>query len=86
MPNWIDFFRNLLAVIINKIDLYSKVWFNQSFVMYYLIWISSLFLSLIFYYAGSPADKAGLKPGDRILFLNGLDMRFCFQSCINVMI
>lgn len=25
--------------------------------------------------AGSPADKAALKPGDRILFLNGLDMR-----------
>lgn len=25
--------------------------------------------------AGSPAENAALKPGDRILFLNGLDMR-----------
>uniref|UniRef100_A0A3Q2R429 Grid2 interacting protein n=1 Tax=Fundulus heteroclitus TaxID=8078 RepID=A0A3Q2R429_FUNHE len=32
------------------------------------VWIDSVI-------AGSPADKAGLKPGDRILFLNGLDMR-----------
>ncbi|XP_031417176.1 delphilin isoform X2 [Clupea harengus] len=27
--------------------------------------------------ADSPADEGGLKPGDRILFLNGLDMRNC---------
>ncbi|XP_031168339.1 delphilin isoform X1 [Sander lucioperca] len=32
------------------------------------VWIDSVI-------PGSPADKAGLKPGDRILFLNGLDMR-----------
>ncbi|KAK7940328.1 hypothetical protein WMY93_003654 [Mugilogobius chulae] len=32
------------------------------------VWIDSVI-------SGSPADKAGLKPGDRILFLNGLDMR-----------
>ncbi|XP_038163654.1 delphilin isoform X2 [Cyprinodon tularosa] len=32
------------------------------------VWIDSII-------PGSPADKAGLKPGDRILFLNGLDMR-----------
>ncbi|CAK6964781.1 delphilin [Scomber scombrus] len=32
------------------------------------VWIDSVV-------PGSPADKAGLKPGDRILFLNGLDMR-----------
>ncbi|XP_061079298.1 delphilin [Conger conger] len=34
------------------------------------VWIDSVI-------PGSPADKAGLKPGDRILFLNGLDMRTC---------
>uniref|UniRef100_A0A8C0GYS7 Grid2 interacting protein n=1 Tax=Chelonoidis abingdonii TaxID=106734 RepID=A0A8C0GYS7_CHEAB len=28
-------------------------------------------------YLGSPAEKAALKAGDRILFLNGLDMRNC---------
>uniref|UniRef100_A0A3Q3W6F8 Uncharacterized protein n=1 Tax=Mola mola TaxID=94237 RepID=A0A3Q3W6F8_MOLML len=32
------------------------------------VWIDSVI-------PGSPADKAGLKPGDRILLLNGLDMR-----------
>uniref|UniRef100_G3PDD5 Glutamate receptor, ionotropic, delta 2 (Grid2) interacting protein, a n=1 Tax=Gasterosteus aculeatus aculeatus TaxID=481459 RepID=G3PDD5_GASAC len=32
------------------------------------VWIDSVI-------PGNPADKAGLKPGDRILFLNGLDMR-----------
>uniref|UniRef100_A0A3Q3J9W5 PDZ domain-containing protein n=1 Tax=Monopterus albus TaxID=43700 RepID=A0A3Q3J9W5_MONAL len=32
------------------------------------VWIDSVV-------PGSPADKAGLKQGDRILFLNGLDMR-----------
>ncbi|XP_061741215.1 delphilin isoform X1 [Nerophis ophidion] len=32
------------------------------------VWIDSVI-------PGSAADKAGLKPGDRILFLNGLDMR-----------
>ncbi|KAJ8345028.1 hypothetical protein SKAU_G00292210 [Synaphobranchus kaupii] len=34
------------------------------------VWIDSVI-------PGSPADKSGLKPGDRILFLNGLDMRTC---------
>ncbi|XP_034781758.1 delphilin-like isoform X1 [Acipenser ruthenus] len=34
------------------------------------VWIDSVI-------PGSPAEKAGLKPGDRILFLNGLDMRNC---------
>ncbi|XP_046893440.1 delphilin [Hypomesus transpacificus] len=34
------------------------------------VWIDSVI-------PGSPAEKAGLKPGDRILFLNGLDMRSC---------
>ncbi|XP_072560998.1 delphilin isoform X1 [Paramormyrops kingsleyae] len=34
------------------------------------VWIDSVI-------PGSPAEKAGLKPGDRILFLNGLDMRCC---------
>ncbi|XP_051771209.1 delphilin isoform X5 [Ctenopharyngodon idella] len=32
------------------------------------VWIDSVM-------AGSPAEACGLKPGDRILFLNGLDMR-----------
>nr|XP_061805768.1 delphilin [Nerophis lumbriciformis] len=32
------------------------------------VWIDSVI-------PGSAADKAGLKPGDRIMFLNGLDMR-----------
>ncbi|KAL4659123.1 delphilin-like isoform X1 [Arapaima gigas] len=34
------------------------------------VWIDSVI-------PGSPAEKSGLKPGDRILFLNGLDMRNC---------
>ncbi|XP_052628272.1 delphilin isoform X2 [Harpia harpyja] len=34
------------------------------------VWIESVL-------PGSPAEKAALKPGDRILFLNGLDMRNC---------
>ncbi|XP_062386922.1 delphilin [Sardina pilchardus] len=34
------------------------------------VWIDSVI-------PGSPAEQAGLKPGDRILFLNGLDMRSC---------
>ncbi|MBN3280026.1 GRD2I protein, partial [Polyodon spathula] len=34
------------------------------------VWIDSVI-------PGSPAEKAGLKPRDRILFLNGLDMRNC---------
>ncbi|KAI1896014.1 hypothetical protein AGOR_G00090440 [Albula goreensis] len=34
------------------------------------VWIDSVI-------SGSPAEKSGLKPGDRILFLNGLDMRNC---------
>ncbi|XP_065098581.1 delphilin isoform X2 [Paramisgurnus dabryanus] len=34
------------------------------------VWIDSVI-------AGSPAEACGLKPGDRILFLNGLDMRNC---------
>nr|XP_056722323.1 delphilin [Euleptes europaea] len=34
------------------------------------VWIESIL-------PGSPADKASLKAGDRILFLNGLDMRNC---------
>ncbi|XP_056111366.1 delphilin isoform X3 [Rhinichthys klamathensis goyatoka] len=34
------------------------------------VWIDSVM-------AGSPAEACGLKPGDRILFLNGLDMRNC---------
>ncbi|XP_062999489.1 delphilin [Elgaria multicarinata webbii] len=34
------------------------------------VWIESVL-------PGSPADKASLRPGDRILFLNGLDMRNC---------
>lgn len=42
-----------------------KCWFKAPIIYHYIS-------------AGSPADKAGLKPGDRILFLNGLDMRFSF--------
>ncbi|KAG5854396.1 hypothetical protein ANANG_G00037400 [Anguilla anguilla] len=34
------------------------------------VWIDSVI-------SGSPAEKSGLKTGDRILFLNGLDMRSC---------
>ncbi|KPP68245.1 delphilin-like, partial [Scleropages formosus] len=34
------------------------------------VWIDSVI-------PGGPAEKSGLKPGDRILFLNGLDMRNC---------
>uniref|UniRef100_A0A8C9VT78 Grid2 interacting protein n=1 Tax=Scleropages formosus TaxID=113540 RepID=A0A8C9VT78_SCLFO len=34
------------------------------------VWIDSII-------PGSAAEKSGLKPGDRILFLNGLDMRNC---------
>ncbi|KAL1264277.1 hypothetical protein QQF64_004632 [Cirrhinus molitorella] len=34
------------------------------------VWIDSVM-------PGSPAEGCGLKPGDRILFLNGLDMRNC---------
>uniref|UniRef100_A0A671RCX1 Delphilin-like n=1 Tax=Sinocyclocheilus anshuiensis TaxID=1608454 RepID=A0A671RCX1_9TELE len=34
------------------------------------VWIDSVM-------PGSPAEACGLKPGDRILFLNGLDMRNC---------
>ncbi|XP_027715540.1 delphilin [Vombatus ursinus] len=34
------------------------------------VWIESVL-------PGSPAENASLKPGDRILFLNGLDMRNC---------
>ncbi|XP_053551161.1 delphilin [Bombina bombina] len=34
------------------------------------VWIESVL-------PGSPAEQAGLHPGDRILFLNGLDMRNC---------
>ncbi|XP_073684789.1 delphilin isoform X3 [Garra rufa] len=34
------------------------------------VWIDSVM-------QGSPAEGCGLKPGDRILFLNGLDMRNC---------
>ncbi|XP_063171083.1 LOW QUALITY PROTEIN: delphilin [Candoia aspera] len=34
------------------------------------VWIESIL-------PGSPADKASLRAGDRILFLNGLDMRNC---------
>lgn len=32
----------------------------------------------------SPAEECGLKPGDRILFLNGLDMRFVFRALVTI--
>lgn len=41
-----------------------------------IVWFSAIFVSLL----DSPAEECGLKPGDRILFLNGLDMRFVFSE------
>lgn len=38
------------------------------------LWFSAIVVSLL----DSPAEECGLKPGDRILFLNGLDMRCVF--------
>ncbi|XP_048465892.1 delphilin-like [Rhincodon typus] len=35
---------------------------------------------------GSPAEKSGLKAGDRILFLNGLDMRNCSHEKVVAML
>ncbi|XP_035380722.1 delphilin isoform X2 [Electrophorus electricus] len=43
------------------------------------VWIDSVI-------PGSPAEKAGLKPGDRILFLNGLDMRSCSHEKVVTML
>uniref|UniRef100_A0AAY4BK35 Glutamate receptor, ionotropic, delta 2 (Grid2) interacting protein, a n=1 Tax=Denticeps clupeoides TaxID=299321 RepID=A0AAY4BK35_9TELE len=43
------------------------------------VWIDSVI-------PGSPAEKAGLKPGDRILFLNGLDMRNCSHEKVVTML
>uniref|UniRef100_A0A4W3H5F0 Grid2 interacting protein n=1 Tax=Callorhinchus milii TaxID=7868 RepID=A0A4W3H5F0_CALMI len=43
------------------------------------VWIESII-------PGSPAEKAGLKPGDRILFLNGLDMRNCSHEKVVAML
>ncbi|KAM9305949.1 delphilin [Gastrophryne carolinensis] len=43
------------------------------------VWIESVV-------QGSPADVAGLHPGDRILFLNGLDMRNCCHEKVVCML
>ncbi|XP_069590651.1 delphilin isoform X5 [Ranitomeya imitator] len=43
------------------------------------VWIESIL-------PGSPAEVAGLQPGDRILFLNGLDMRNCCHEKVVCML
>ncbi|PKK21960.1 glutamate receptor, ionotropic, delta 2 (Grid2) interacting protein [Columba livia] len=43
------------------------------------VWIESVL-------PGSPAEKAALKAGDRILFLNGLDMRNCSHDKVVAML
>ncbi|NXF34329.1 GRD2I protein, partial [Nyctibius bracteatus] len=43
------------------------------------VWIESVL-------PGSPAEKASLKAGDRILFLNGLDMRNCSHDKVVAML
>lgn len=43
------------------------------------VWIESVV-------QGSPADVASLRPGDRILFLNGLDMRNCSHEKVVCML
>ncbi|XP_041062170.1 delphilin-like [Carcharodon carcharias] len=43
------------------------------------VWLESII-------PGSPAEKSGLKAGDRILFLNGLDMRNCSHEKVVAML
>ncbi|TRY83991.1 hypothetical protein DNTS_009938 [Danionella cerebrum] len=43
------------------------------------VWIDSVL-------PGTPAEACGLKPGDRILFLNGLDMRNCSHEKVVTML